>query len=114
MGTRDRRQETCDKDWDPGGEKWKDEVSVRSVTFVIDTRFHLCVHLHTHAPRSQEPRSVTSSSPIIGLYVEQGDWVERGQALGGVGCTDAPTGTHLHFEARWHSRRPSPLRQLML
>jgi murein DD-endopeptidase MepM/ murein hydrolase activator NlpD len=32
------------------------------------------------------------------VYVQQGDEVSQGQALGALGCTGTSTGTHLHFE----------------
>lgn len=34
-------------------------------------------------------------------YVQAGDYVEKGQAIGGMGMTGAATGVHLHF-AIWH------------
>ena len=34
-------------------------------------------------------------------YVKEGDYVEKGQVIGGMGQTGAATGVHLHF-AIWN------------
>ena len=46
-----------------------------------------------HADGSQ-----TLYSHFSDMYVQQGQWVDQGEALGGLGCTGYCTGTHLHFE----------------
>jgi len=46
------------------------------------------------------------------LSVRVGQWVERGQVLGRVGCTGACTGPHVHFEVRFRGQPVNPLRYL--
>ena len=46
-----------------------------------------------HADGSQ-----TLYSHFSDMYVQQGQWVDQGDAIGGLGCTGYCTGTHLHFE----------------
>ena len=46
-----------------------------------------------HADGSQ-----TLYSHFSDMYVQQGQWVDQGEAIGGLGCTGYCTGTHLHFE----------------
>lgn len=46
-----------------------------------------------HADGSQ-----TLYSHFSDMYVQQGQWVDQGDAIGGLGCTGYCTGTHLHLE----------------
>lgn len=46
------------------------------------------------------------------IYVEQGQTVAQGEALGVVGCTGYCTGTHLHFEVLINGVRVDPLAYL--
>ena len=39
-----------------------------------------------------------STRTFLDMYVQQGQWVDQGEAIGGLGCTGYCTGTHLHFE----------------
>ncbi|HQQ90130.1 MAG TPA: M23 family metallopeptidase, partial [Oscillospiraceae bacterium] len=43
------------------------------------------------------------------IYVEQGDIVAAGEAIGAVGSTGWSTGPHLHFEVRIDGEDVNPL-----
>lgn len=43
------------------------------------------------------------------IYVEEGDYLEKGQVLGAVGSTGFSTGFHLHFEVRYENVPYDPL-----
>ena len=47
---------------------------------------------------------------LAGWRVRVGQTVEAGQWIGTAGCTGSCTGTHLHFELRFHGRPVDPLR----
>jgi murein DD-endopeptidase MepM/ murein hydrolase activator NlpD len=51
---------------------------------------------------------VTMYFHLSRVDVEQGEEVERGQIIGGVGQTGRATGPHLHFAARWRGARVDP------
>ncbi len=48
---------------------------------------------------------------LSSIGAEEGQEVERGEAVGRVGATGRATGPHLHFGLRWHGSRidPAPL-----
>jgi len=46
------------------------------------------------------------------FYISQGQTVNRGDAIGRMGCTGRCTGTHLHFEIRQAGRAQNPLSYL--
>jgi murein DD-endopeptidase MepM/ murein hydrolase activator NlpD len=47
---------------------------------------------------------------LAGWRVRVGQMVEAGQRIGTAGCTGWCSGTHLHFELRFHGRPVDPLR----
>ncbi len=42
------------------------------------------------------------------MLVKQGESVAQGQRIGSVGSTGNSTGSHLHFEIRWHNVQRNP------
>lgn len=42
-------------------------------------------------------------------WVDEGEWVEKGQVIGQVGQTGSATGPHLHFEIRENNKSIDPL-----
>jgi murein DD-endopeptidase MepM/ murein hydrolase activator NlpD len=46
---------------------------------------------------------------LAGFGVRTGEDVRAGERLGAAGCTGWCTGTHLHFEVRFHGRAVDPL-----
>jgi murein DD-endopeptidase MepM/ murein hydrolase activator NlpD len=50
---------------------------------------------------------------LSAIYVDEGDYVRRGQALGAVGATGRATGAHLHYEVRVAGRPVDPHRYLV-
>ena len=53
---------------------------------------------------------VTLYAHLSRAWVRPGDIVEAGQGLGAAGCTGYCTGTHLHFEVRFHGQAVNPMR----
>ncbi|MFC1711832.1 peptidoglycan DD-metalloendopeptidase family protein [Patescibacteria group bacterium] len=49
---------------------------------------------------------------MTSIYVTQGQTVNRGDALGSMGCTGRCSGTHLHFEIRLNGAAQNPLNYL--
>ena len=43
------------------------------------------------------------------LFVQTGDIVRRGQAIGTIGMTGRATGPHLHWSVKWHEARLDPI-----
>ncbi len=51
----------------------------------------------------------TGYAHLSDIYVEQGQWVSQGEAVGAAGCTGYCTGTHLHFEVKQGGAYLDPL-----
>ncbi len=56
---------------------------------------------------------LTLYSHLQDVYVNEGDIVAQGQAIGAVGSTGNSTGPHLHFEVRDFGSRINPLEVLL-
>jgi murein DD-endopeptidase MepM/ murein hydrolase activator NlpD len=54
----------------------------------------------------------TGYGHLSAIYVSVGQSVQRGQAVGAIGCTGACTGPHLHFEVRIAGRPVDPAPRL--
>lgn len=48
-------------------------------------------------------------SHMKGAWVQDGDWVERGQLIGEVGSTGHSSGPHVHFEVRMNGEQVNPV-----
>ena len=55
---------------------------------------------------------ITLYAHLQKTYVNAGDYVQKGQAIGKMGSTGRSTGTHLHFEIRTSKGKLNPLRYL--
>jgi murein DD-endopeptidase MepM/ murein hydrolase activator NlpD len=51
----------------------------------------------------------TSYSHMSDIFVEEGELVARGQAIGQVGSTGNSTGPHVHFEVWQNGSKVNPL-----
>jgi murein DD-endopeptidase MepM/ murein hydrolase activator NlpD len=54
------------------------------------------------------PQVVTLYAHLASIDVRRGDYVTADQRIGTAGCTGYCTGTHLHFELRWHGGSVDP------
>ncbi|MCL2383292.1 MAG: M23 family metallopeptidase [Oscillospiraceae bacterium] len=56
----------------------------------------------------QNGNLVTLYAHLSSIYVSEGEYIQKGQAIGEVGATGNTTGPHLHFEIRKQGRFVDP------
>jgi murein DD-endopeptidase MepM/ murein hydrolase activator NlpD len=47
-------------------------------------------------------------SHLSGIFVEEGQWVSRGEVIGQMGSTGNSTGPHIHFQVYGGGTRQNP------